>query len=382
MPSFQQEEWLKRDLERWEYMISFITRVNAFFSPCEYKSLYRMSMLNPLNLISLKRFCSLWGISPLFWERVFVPVHTSTFLETEMGDVPAMMGELLADMIPLSGGKIPSMKAWPTTAYELFEKMAQQWPKDAVRTSCAVEKLAFTASGGVQVFHEDTVDDLPELFDAVIFACAAPSAQQILQESEGGRFNSFSKWLESYLLRNITYTVDRDKTFERGVVHSDANAVFPKELRAQLLEHHCNYMEVDGANPTNMENHFIISSWAPTATEPQVKGKLPMLVSYNCEEKLRNVKAEWTVTSRDAHPCLTMWQSGTSVALWPLLQGFRNKQVYYCGSAFTPGNGHDLSLLSGFVVASELGAPYPFPESKEGSADFARLRRMMLGMWA
>lgn len=379
--TFTPEPWLVKDLAKWEWMVSVIKRVNAFFSPCDYKSLYRMSLLNPLNLISLKRLCYLCGISDLFWQRVFVPVHTSTFLEVEMGDVPAVMGELLADMIPLSGGQAPQMKAWPTTAYELFAKLQKEWPQGAVHTNCEVEKLAFTTLG-VQVFTEDTVDDLPELFDAVIFACAAAPAQQILSRSEGGRFNSFLKWLEDYLLRNIKYTVDRDKTFERGMVHSNADAVFPPELKHQLLNEHCNYMEVDGANPESMENHFILSSWAPTASGPEVKGKLPMLVSYNCEDKLKGVKAEWTVTSRDAHPCLTMWQSAATMALWPVLQGFRDKQVYYCGSAFTPGNGHDLSLLSGFVVASELGAPYPFPHHKQGQADFDRLRGMMLGPWA
>lgn len=39
--------------------------------------------------------------------------------------------------------------------------------------------------------------------------------------------------------------------------------------------------------------------------------------------------------------------------------------------------GHDLSLLSGFVVAHALGADYPFPDDKEARKDFDRLRVLM-----
>ena len=44
--------------------------------------------------------------------------------------------------------------------------------------------------------------------------------------------------------------------------------------------------------------------------------------------------------------------------------------VFYCSSFATPGNGHDLSLLSGLVVARALGAPYPFKEDRAASYDF------------
>ena len=34
--------------------------------------------------------------------------------------------------------------------------------------------------------------------------------------------------------------------------------------------------------------------------------------------------------------------------------------MYFCGSTVTPGNGHDLSFLSGLVAASECGADFPY----------------------
>ena len=41
-----------------------------------------------------------------------------------------------------------------------------------------------------------------------------------------------------------------------------------------------------------------------------------------------------------------------------LVQGRRG--VYFCSNWTAPGNGHDLSCVSGLVVAGAIGAPYPF----------------------
>ena len=59
-----------------------------------------------------------------------------------------------------------------------------------------------------------------------------------------------------------------------------------------------------------------------------------------------------------------------------LLQG--DGGVWYCASWATPGNAHDLSLLSGFAAAhAAIGAPYPFPDDKLAHRDFLKLRRLM-----
>ena len=272
-----------------------------------------------------------------------------------------------------------------------------------VRTSCAVEAVEFTPRNGDASFFDCHVideDDNSEVFDAVVFACAAPAMNRILHGTGkagpgifirdntnnglniGAQSNSFYNkamgFFESFIFAKTLYTVDRDPTFEQGLVHSDAAAVFPPQFKDELLAHHCNYLEVDATNPENLENHFILSSWAPGPNQPEVKGQLPMLVSYNAPSKTEDVDVEWTVTSRDAHPCLTVWQMLASTFFWPFLQGNRNGQVYFCGSACTPGNGHDLSLLSGIVAAGQLGAPYPFPNSKYAKEDFERLTKMMV----
>ena len=130
-----------------------------------------------------------------------------------------------------------------------------------------------------------------------------------------------------------------------------------------------------------VENTFVISSWAPAAQEESVRGKRPMLVSWNCREKLEaaNAKTERPVTSHEAHPCLSKWQLAACTLLWPRAQGSRNGSTYFCGSAVTPGNGHDLSFLSGLVVAGELGAEFPYSSCVEAHEDYLKLRKMMIG---
>jgi hypothetical protein len=51
--------------------------------------------------------------------------------------------------------------------------------------------------------------------------------------------------------------------------------------------------------------------------------------------------------------------------------------VYYCSNWTTPGNCHDMSLLSGIVCAHAIGADYPFEENVEAKKDFNRLRDLM-----
>ena len=59
------------------------------------------------------------------------------------------------------------------------------------------------------------------------------------------------------------------------------------------------------------------------------------------------------------------------------LQGMHDGVVYFAGSAMTPGNGHDLSFLSGLIIAKKLGAEYPFAKHSAAASDFERLRSLM-----
>ena len=74
------------------------------------------------------------------------------------------------------------------------------------------------------------------------------------------------------------------------------------------------------------------------------------------------------VDNSGSHPCF----STRNLLIFGALRWIQGKHgVYYCGSYCTPGNGHDLSLLSGLVAASAAcDAPYPFDESPGAARDF------------
>ena len=127
---FTPEPWLLEDLKKWDAMVAYVRSWGAFFDPCDHKSLYRVSMLNPFNLIPLRKLCGMWGISDDFWRLVFVPIHTSTFIEVPMDTIPAVMCELLDDLVPFN--RTPAMRTWETHAQDVFVKMTQDWGKVCV----------------------------------------------------------------------------------------------------------------------------------------------------------------------------------------------------------------------------------------------------------
>ena len=75
-----------------------------------------------------------------------------------------------------------------------------------------------------------------------------------------------------------------------------------------------------------------------------------------------------------AHPLYSGWNVMAQLSL-RLVQGRHG--VYYCSNWTTPGNCHDMSLLSGFICAHAVGAAYPFPEDVDANKDFHRLRDLM-----
>ena len=138
--------WLATDLARWNRVVRFVRFVNGVFSPMVggAKSLYRVNKLNPLNLIPLTWVTKLFGVSDKFWNEVFVPIHTSTFLEADMNGLPALMAEVLEDIVPLSDPDIaPTMATWKAGHGDaVFERMTKGF-KDRVHTSDEVEAVRF-----------------------------------------------------------------------------------------------------------------------------------------------------------------------------------------------------------------------------------------------
>jgi len=92
--------------------------------------------------------------------------------------------------------------------------------------------------------------------------------------------------------------------------------------------------------------------------------------------KWRGIDADKTLTTFSApraHPELSH-RNGMITQFMNLIQGRRG--VYYCSNWVAPGNGHDLSCITGLVVAHAIGAKYPFADA-EAYRDFKAARHFM-----
>jgi predicted NAD/FAD-binding protein len=249
-----------------------------------------------------------------------------------------------------------TLDTWKHASVEVFDRMTAPFA-GRVLTNRRVTKVQ-TEPGGVRV-----VDHRGEshAFDAAIFASNAKHIAEAL-EAPG--------LLHRALFHRYPYTEDVEPSYLEGVVHRDAS-VLPERERPEILSSCCNFVDVaDG--PPRYENHFILSSWVPAA-----RGTTdPMMVYYNKPPERRLERVETVVSNRRAHPFFSR-ESLARAALVRIAQGKR--RLYFAGSYATPGNGHDLSLVSGLVAAFAIGAPYPFAHDDKAARDFVRMARFLHG---
>jgi predicted NAD/FAD-binding protein len=349
-----------RDARRWQRLIAFVRRVNHVCNGfARTASLYHVAPLNPMNVIPLWPLARAFGISRGFWDDIVVAFYSATFLSTKLERTPAVILPTISDILPID--RAGELETWRESSRAVFERMVAGLQ---VHTRRAIVRIEPSAEGVALADQHGVVHGR---FAKVVLACSAAAIDQALV----GR-----RRLHELLLRKLSYVDAVDSTFLEGVVHGDPTVITPEDRNAVLAEH-CNYVRVQRAvdGSPRYENHFVLSSWLPAARG----SRAPMLVSYNSEAAPDPLHRHAVVDNREAHPELSVGNLARAL-LWRLLQG--KDGLYYCGSLATPGNGHDLSLLSGLVVAEQIGAPYPFAADREACADFERLRRLMLGRLA
>lgn len=377
-------------MRRWSRMCDWAAYINDLFN-CALDdgtqiSMYRSNIFNFLNYITLKQLSRWFGVSERFWSEVVIPVYSSSVLSTtELGRVPAVAVPLLTAIIRLDEPSILDTWGEGHSSRTVFERMIEsgQWRN---QTGAAVTCVRFESDGKVTV--SDT-RGASRTFDVVVFACSAHDALAVMPNPSR---------MQSALLSRVEYCDETCSAFRHGIVHSDAS-VLPLPHRARLLKHYSNHIRVVQTGPKSNPvwryiQTFIISSWWPGAK----KSLLPMLVTYGAEIADRQgssadgkVKAKGLihlglqvqqpqVRNRWNHPVLCH-KNITIAALVAFIQGARN--AFYCGSWTTPGNGHDLSLLSGLCVAERIApGSYPFGDNIDASDDFLRLQSLMkLGRW-
>eukprot|EP00161_Ancyromonas_sigmoides_P024385 TRINITY_DN7958_c0_g1_i2.p1 TRINITY_DN7958_c0_g1~~TRINITY_DN7958_c0_g1_i2.p1 ORF type:complete len:204 (-),score=34.01 TRINITY_DN7958_c0_g1_i2:81-602(-) len=122
------------------------------------------------------------------------------------------------------------------------------------------------------------------------------------------------------------------KLDENGKILSKIGEIFTKsgENRSKSTENASKTAKNTDNRSKNTENR------SKTAQNPQ-------------KSAISASKIHGKVDNSLAHPKLTSQNLAISLGFLPFFQG--NRGVFFAGSATTFGNGHDLSLLSGFAAA-------------------------------
>ncbi|MGB9340098.1 MAG: hypothetical protein WCB63_12705, partial [Polyangiales bacterium] len=99
-----------------------------------------------------------------------------------------------------------------------------------------------------------------------------------------------------------------------------------------------------------------------------------MLVTFNSKRDIEKVQKRIELP----HPTHSV--SLQNLIIMSMMRHLQGKNgVHYCGTFTTPEGGHDLSFMSGLVVAHAIGADYPFSsDNTDAVADFKQMQKMML----
>jgi predicted NAD/FAD-binding protein len=216
--------------------------------------------------------------------------------------------------------------------------------------------------------HDGYVD-----VDRVVFACPANAVGNIYKQHGA---------LEEAIWSTPVYADDHHPSsgHMHSVMHSDSSVIDPKH-REEALKRASNYVEVtrnsnDGNINVENQYNFGVQTSGPGIYDLPLEKKPVMLISHSLGEgkSIDTSLIRGTGNYARSHPLYSGWNVMAQLSL-RLVQG-RNG-IYYCSNWTTPGNCHDMSLLSGFVCAHAIGAKYPFDKNVEAKKDFGRLRDLM-----
>jgi len=387
----------EKDFNIYRQVVSFSRAVTNFFTlrwtpwrwndtPSMYDTHVGLGVLNPLTTIPLYSLFKLRGGTDAWWDIVFTPQYTASFLVDELRPFPAVFGPLIEDQIPLLPNKNNSWKGssprgdkdcnittcvtWKD-AGKGIRRVFDLLTKDVtLREDTRIRQVVVLPNGKKRIYDEfDSFIDV----DRVVFACPSNAVGNIFKEHKKVPF-------ADTILSTPIYADDHHPStgHMHAVMHSDGS-VIPEEYREDCLKRASNYVEItrleDGS--INMENqyNFGIQTPGPGIYDLPLDQKPVMLISHALGENksIDPSLVRGTANHARAHPLYSGWNVAAQLSL-RLIQG--RDGIYYCSNWTTPGNCHDMSLLSGIICANAIGAAYPF-DDKEAKKDFFRLRDLM-----
>jgi predicted NAD/FAD-binding protein len=360
-------------------------------------SFYEVSMLNPMNLISARFvMCTVFGVSADFWNVVVVSVYSSSFLTGVLDGVPAVIIPALDDIISVGAADpVKTLHTWSENSSKVFDALADGIHRRNIVLDAKLESIMAVVDNATGRVRQRIVRQgvAPELFDHVVFACPANAVDRLTKSCP--RIRTF---LFNTVIRNIRYETQRDRNFVHGDIHTD-RAVLPASIQQQFFsKRFSNYVRMLDRETGSCCNVFALGTWIPPALAHANQrrharldgglametrysgGALDLYVSYDAQYNLRHPKVKAPMPERlagrsshpedgppqrkpaaehilgavdnsSAHPVLSPLGMALAASL-SQLQGAHG--VYFCGSYATPGNGHDLSHLSGVATAAAL----------------------------
>ncbi|KAK1745800.1 putative fatty acid hydroxylase-related protein [Skeletonema marinoi] len=387
---------LKKDFAVYEKVVRFSDRMCNLLTfrwapwrwndtPSMYDSHTGLGLLNPMNVVPLYSLFRLMGGSELWWQTVFTPHYTASFLVDELRPFPAVFGPLIEAQIPLLPNKdnaqsfksdrndndcnITTCQTWKDAGKgirEVFDKLVQDID---LREDTRIREVEVLPNGKKRVHDEfDNYIDV----DRVVFACPANAVGNIYKRAG---------WLANTIFSTLVYADDHhpDSGHMHAVLHSDGT-VIEEQYREDCLRRASNYVEVtekpDGSINIENQYNFGVQTPGPGVYDLPLDKKPVMLISHALGEgkSIDEKKIVGTANHARAHPLYSGWNVMAMLSL-RLVQG--KNGIYYCSNWTTPGNCHDMSFLSGLVCAHAIGAKYPFEQNVEAKKDFGRMRDLM-----
>lgn len=385
-----------KDFELYQRVTNFARNVTNFFTlrwtpwrwndaPSMYDTHQGLGMLNPMTVVPLYSLFKGIGGSDAWWNIIFTPQYTASFLVDELRPFPAVFAPLIEAQIPLCPNNTNSWQGPSERSENDCNILTCVTWKDAgkgirkvfdlltndveVRENTRVLSVKILPNGKKRVYDEN--DQYVDV-DRVVFACPANAVGNIYKEHSS---------LANTILSTPVYADDHHPStgHMHAVMHSDAS-VIEEKYREDCLKRASNYVEVtenkDGSLNIENQYNFGVQTPGPGIYDLPLDKKPVMLISHALGEgkSIDPTLIRGTGNHARAHPLYSGWNIAAQLSL-RLIQG--QNGIYYCSNWTTPGNCHDMSLLSGIICAHAIGAKYPFQGNKEARKDFSRLRDLM-----
>ena len=252
----------KKDFEKYQTVVDFSRRVTRFFTlswaPWRWNDTISMydthqglGLLNPLTVVPLYSLFKMIGGSDDWWDIVFTPQFTASFLVDELRPFPAVFGPLIEAQIPLNPNKnnswqgpskrspndcnITTCVTWKE-AGKGIRKVFDLLVKDVnLKENARVREVQVLPNGKKRVYDEfDHYVDV----DRVIFACPVNAVGNIYKDHKKALF-------ANTILSTPVYADDHHPStgHMHAIMHSDPS-VIPEQYREDCLKRASNYVEI------------------------------------------------------------------------------------------------------------------------------------------